>query len=65
MIAVQPLAHACFCLADRERDDQVTTSTQKMDKENVTGTPTVLVDGDAIERNSDTAVEDAVEKAAG
>lgn len=53
------------CIANRARDDQVTTSTQEMDKENVTGTPTVLVDGDTIELNSDTAVEDAVEKAIG
>lgn len=53
------------CIAKRTHDEQVTTATQDMSGEGVTATPTVLVDGKTITLDSETAVEDAVEKAVG
>lgn len=51
------------CIAKRSYDEKVTAATQHMSKDGVTGTPTVLVDGEAVELDTETAVEDAVEKA--
>lgn len=51
------------CITNRTYDETVTTATQNMSRDGVTGTPTVMVDGEIVELDSGSAVEDAVEKA--
>ena len=53
------------CIAKRSYDEKVTAATQRMSEDGVRGTPTVLVDGEKVELDSGSAVEDAVEKAVG
>ncbi len=58
-------ADVADCITDRSMADQVSASTQRMQQDDVTGTPTVIVDGEQVEIGSDTAVQDAVESALG
>lgn len=53
------------CITEQAMSDQVAESTDLMAKEGVTGTPTVFVDGEQVELDSETAVEDAVKAAIG
>lgn len=56
---------AADCIADQAMADQVAENTKLMAQEGVSGTPTVLVDGEQVELDSEDAVEDAVEAAIG
>ena len=56
---------AASCIADTAMSDQVVDATKQMSTEGVTGTPTVFVDGEQVDLNSETAVQDAVDAAIG
>lgn len=53
------------CINDKAMGDQVTKSTDLMADEGVTGTPAVFVDGEQVEIDSESAVQDAIESAVG
>lgn len=51
------------CITEQAMADQVAKSTDSMADEGVSGTPTVFVDGEQVELDSESAVEDAVQAA--
>lgn len=58
-------ADVADCITDRAMADQVAEATSQMKEDGVTGTPTVVVDGEQVEMTSETSVQDAIESAIG